>query len=165
MWQRGDFIRLKWSTETEHGLQARVHLDQHQQEGIGNWVLHRWVQRTARICVLSKFLYCHHSSDVCTVHLSVNETKTIEVSAKFSCTAKLDPSKARIWCAIRNERSSCNLLGIKARSTRSPYISCDDIDLEKHLGSGAYLHFSLSSKLFPSAMGRFSKKHITSQQL
>ena len=165
MQQTGDFIQLKWRTETEHGLQARVHLDQRQQEEIGNRVLHRWVQRTARDCVLSKFLYRHYSSDICTVHLSVNETKTIEVSAKFSCTAKLDPLKARIYCAIRNERVSCDLLGIKARSTLSPYISCDDIELEKRLGGGTYLHFSLSSEIFPSVMGLFSREHITGQRL
>ena len=141
MWQTGDLIQFKWSTETEHGLQGRVHLDQHQREGIGTRILHRWVQRTARDCVLSKLLYHHHSSDICTVHLSVNETKTIEVSVKFSCTAKLDPSKVRIWCAIRNERSSCDLFGIEARSAMSAYVSCDDIDLGKRLGSGTYLDF------------------------
>ena len=70
----------------------------------------------------------------------MNETKKIEVSVKFSCTAKLDPSKARI-CAVINERSSCDLLGIEARSAMSPYISCDDIELEKRLGNGTYLHF------------------------
>ena len=71
----------------------------------------------------------------------------IVVSVKFSCTAKLDPLKARIYCAIRNERVSCDLLGIKARSTLSPYISCDDIDLEKRLGSGTYLDFIFSSEM------------------
>ena len=156
MQQTGDFIWFIRSTETEHALRARVHLDQHQWEGIGNWVLHRWLQRTTRDCVLSKFLYRHHSSDICTVHLSVNEAKKIEVSVKFSCTAKLEPSRARVYCAIRNERVSCDLLGIKARSTLSPYISCDDIDLGKRLGGGTYLHFSLSSEIFSSAMGQFS---------
>ena len=165
MQQRGDFIWFKWSTETEHGLQARVHLDQRQQEGIGNWILHRWVQRTTRDCVLSKFLYRHHSSDICTVRLSVNKTKTTEVSVKFSCTAKLEPSKARIYCVIRSERVSCDLLGIKARSAMSPYISCDDLTIEKELGSGAYLDFSLSSEIFPSVMGQFSWKRTMSQQL
>ena len=89
----------------------------------------------------------------------------IEVSVKFSCTANLDPLKARIYCAIRNERVSCDLLGIKARSTLSPYVSCDDIDLGKRLGGGAYLHFTLSSEIFPSVMGQFSREHIMGQQL
>ena len=164
MWQRSDFIRLKWSTETKHDLQGRVHLDQHQWEGIGNRILHRWVQRTARDCVLSKFMYRHHSSDIFTVRLSVNETKTIEVSVKFSCTAKLEPSKARIYCAIRNERSSCDLLGIKARSAMSPYVSCDDVELKERLGGGTYLHFSLSSKIFHSAMGQFSWERTMRRQ-
>ena len=141
MQQTGDFIQFEWSTETEHGLQGRVHLDQRQQEEIGNRVLHRWVQRTARDCVLSKFLYRHHSSDIYTVHLSVNEAQMIVVSVKFSCTAKLDQSKARIWCSIRNERSPCDLLGIKARSAMSPYVSCDDITIEKELGNGTYSHY------------------------
>ena len=110
-------------------------------------------------------MYQHHSSDICTVRLSVNEPKTVEISVKFSYTAKLEPSKARIWCAIRNERVSCDLLGIKARSTLSPYISCDDIDLGKRLGGGTYLHFSLSSEIFPSAMGQFSREHTMGRQL
>ena len=165
MWQTGDFIQFKWGTETEHGLQGRVHLDQHQLEGIRNWVLHCWAQRTTRDCVLSKFLYRHHSSDICTVYLSVNETKMIDVSVKFSCTAKLDPSKARICCVIRNERVSCDLLSIEARSTLCPYVSCDDIELKERLGGGTYLDFSLSSEIFPSVMGRFSWERTMRRQL
>ena len=141
MWQRGGFIQFKWGIEVEHALRSRVHLDQHQREGIGNRILHRWVQRTTRDCVLSKFTYRHHSSDICTVRLSVNETKKIEVSVKFSCTVKLEASKARILCAIRNEKSSCDLVGIEARSAMSAYVSCDDIKFEESLGSGTYFHF------------------------
>ena len=121
-------------------------------------------ENRTRLCSL-QILVRHHSSDIYTVRLSVNEAKKIEVSVKFSCTAKLDPSKARIWCAIRNERSSCDLLGIEARSAMSAYVSCDDIDLGKRLGGGAYLDFSLSSEIFPSAMEQFSREHITGQRL
>ena len=88
-------------------------------------------------------MYQHHSSDIYTVHLSVDETKMIEISVKFSCTAKLEPLKARIWCAIRNERSSCDLLGIKARTVDLVYISCDDIKRETApIGSGTYQNAS-----------------------
>ena len=128
--------------KVEHNVQTRVLFDQQQRERIGHRVLHHWVQRTTRDCVLSKFLY-HSSSllffDNHPVKLAAKETKTIEVSVTFVCTANLEPSKARICCAIRNESSCCDLSGIEARTEMSPYISCDDIKLKsKPLGSGRY---------------------------
>ena len=131
----------------EHSVQTRVLFDQHQRERIGHRVLHHWVQRTTRDCVLSKFLY-HFSSlflfvfDNHTVKLAANETKKIEVSVTFACTAKLKPSKAKICCAIKNESSYCDLLGIEAMSEMSPCISCDDLNLEEELGGGRYYHSS-----------------------
>ena len=129
--------------KVEHDIQTRVLFDQQQRERIGHRVLHHWVQRTTRDCVLSKFLYHFFIItpffDNHTVKLSAKETKTIEVSVTFACTAKLNPSKARICCAIRNESSYCDLLGIEAMTEMSPYISCDDLKLElKPLGRGGY---------------------------
>ena len=167
MRQRNGFFQEKWQAKVEHDVQTRVPFDQHQRERIGHRVLHHWVQRTTRDCVLSKFLYhlLHHFfSDNHTVKLSANEMKTIEVSVMFACTAKLQPSKARIWCAIRNERSSCNLLGIEARSEMSPYISCDDLKLEEERGGGAYRHILSSfSASFRSDMERSTKENMSFQ--
>ena len=72
------------------------------------------------------------------VKLAVGETKVITVSVKFVCTANLESSKARIWCAVKNENCSCDLLGIDATSELSSYISCDDISLSERLGGGTY---------------------------
>ena len=142
MRQRNSFFQEKWQAKVEHDVQTRIPFDQHQRERIGHRVLHHWVQRTTRDCVFSKFLYhfLHHfCSDNHTVKLSANEMKTIEVSVMFACTAKLQPSKARIYCAVRNERSYCALLGIEASSEDSLYISRDDLKLEKKpLGNGTY---------------------------
>lgn len=65
------------------------------------------------------------------------------MTVRFSCIAKLDPTKARIRCIIKNEQCSCNLLRLEARSEMSPYISCDDIHLEQPpLGSGSQYCFA-----------------------
>ena len=143
MRQRNHIFCLLRRIKIEDDIQTRVQFDQQQRERIGHRVLHHWVQRTTRDCVRSKFLYhffiVTSFFDNPTVKLSANETKTIEVSVMFACTAKLEPSKAKICCAITNESSFCSLLGIEAITEMSPFISCDDIKLEaKPLGSGRY---------------------------
>ena len=62
MRQRNSFFCFLWSIKIEHNIQTRVRFNQHQREGIGHRVLHHWVQRTTRDCVLSKLLYflLHH---------------------------------------------------------------------------------------------------------
>ena len=57
MRQRNCFFCFLWSIKIEHNIQTRVPFDQHQREGIGRRILHHWVQRTTRDCVLSKLLY------------------------------------------------------------------------------------------------------------
>ena len=95
------------------------------------------------------------------VNLDTKKSEKITVTARFSCTAKLSPDKARVRCAI-NGKYHCNLLGIEARSEISPYISCDDISTDKELGAGKYLiiaffMFSLVLELFTKEYGMMKK--------
>ena len=63
---------------------------------------------------------------------------TVAVKAVFSCTATLDPSKAKVCCAV-NEKSVWGFLcGMQAQTELTPLISMDDVSITKEIGRGSY---------------------------
>ena len=70
------------------------------------------------------------------VKFEPNETKTIKVTAQFSCTTNL--SNAFLCCYIKEKDIRNSLCSLLAQTELSSLISVDDLTIIKELGQGAY---------------------------